>query len=339
MERKSEPMHPDRRLEDLKIENEPVGFQPEEMIVCNQCQRKSPPTRATCFYCGANLPVSEIRREHLKLNLRKLEEWEKGFNIIYLPKSEKPDSRIIADIAKTLRCETDDAEALFKADKPLPAAHAESPIEAEVITKHLAERGVQSVIVTDEQLGLKTVTRRLRGIEFLADKLVLILFNADEIAEILYEDLALIVVGAVFERKIEAVSSIKRKEKEKILDSTETGTDELLIDIYSKNDSTGYRIESTGFDFSCLEAEKSLLVKDNMKKLAEKFRAVSPNAAFDNDYLRFRGELGKVWETREESNSIGVNRVGMGGFKRTNITIINNLTQFTRYSRLQRQLL
>jgi len=339
MEKKSDLNHPDRWLKDLPAKSEPQGFKPEEMATCEKCGRTSPPTRAACFYCGANLPASELQDKYLKLNLRKLEEWEKGFNVIFLPGEKKFDTTKLSEIAAFLKFENEDLQKIIEAEKPLPLARCESRVEAEIIAKRLAENEIESKIVGDEQLELETVTRRLRGIEIFDDIFVFILFNADEIAEIKFEDVALIVVGAFFERRIESIESIRRKAEKKVLDSSETGTDELLIDIYPKENLNGYRIESKGFDFSCLGAEKSLLARENMKKLAEMLRSLSPNAGFDNDYLRVRAELGKVWEVQEKTDAGGVNRPMLSGFKRTNITTINNLTQFTRYSRLQRHLL
>ncbi len=336
MEKKNEPIQPDQWLKDLPNEPAIEGFKPEEMLLCEKCQRKSPPTRLKCFYCGAELKVSAEQSQYLKPSLRKLEAWEKGFNLIYLSKDESVD---LAQVAKLLNFERDEMQSFFAANKPLPLARLESQTEAEVLAKHLLEIGLKSKIVSDMELLTENFPRRLRGIDFFENKAILILFNADEIAEIPLEEIGLIVVGAFFERKIEATESLKKKDERKILDSSEISTDEMLIDIYSRQDSSGYRIESKGFDFSCLGAEKGLLAKDNMKILSEKLRKLAPKAKFDHDYLRIRAELGKIWEVSQRNDSGGIQRKGFGKFRRTNITIINNLTQFTRYSRLQWQLL
>lgn len=339
IEKNKEKDSSDRWLKDLPVSNEIQSFKPEEMLVCEKCGRKSPPTRVNCFYCGTALPASELQSQILKPNLRKLESWEKGFNIIFLKRNESLDTAKLAELAHFLEFENTDLQKIIESKKSLPLARVESKIEAEVIAEKLAENNIESRIVGDEQLKLETATRRLRGIEFFDDKLVLILFNNDETAEIKFEDLALIIVGAVFERKIESIESIKRKDQRKILDSSETGTDELLIDIYPQNDFVGYRIASKGFDFSCLGKDKTLLAKENMKQLAEILKTISPNAGYDNDYSQIRAELGKVWEVGEINNAGGVNRKSFGSFRRTNTITISNLSQFTRYSRLQQQIL
>lgn len=337
MEKKPEQIHPNNWLKDLPLQTQNEAFKPEEMLVCPKCERLSPPNRLRCFYCDSELPIAESR--FLKPNLRKLETWEKGFNIVCSPDNLNPETLRIAEIAKLLKLEQEDLQKIFAAKKPLPLARAESETEAEIIVKRLKESGVDSFVLSDEKLKIETVTRRLRGIEFFDDRLILILFNADEIAEIAREDLCLIVSGALFERKIESTEKHNRKKENEILEAVELSWDELLIDIYSRNDAIGYRIEAKGFDFSGLENEKQLLAKENMKSMVEKLRLVAPKAKFDADYRRLRNELGKIWEVEQKKDSKGLHKKGFGKFNLESVTTIDNLLQFTKYSRLQWQLL
>lgn len=329
----------DQWLKDLPAGSENPAFKPEEMIICEKCGRKSPPTRTNCFYCAAALPVSELHKQFLKLNLRKLEFWEKGFNVVLLKQNDSLNLQKTNALASFLGFENEDLEKILAAKKSLPLARVESRAEAEIIVEKLADSDFESRIIEDEKLKPATAPRRLRGIEFLDDKLALILFNADDVIEISFEEVSLIVIGAIFERKIQSTEGIKRKEKGKILDSSEIGTDELLIDIYLQNDEIGYRIESGGFDFSCLAEEKGWLAGENMKRLAERLKSILPNVKYDDDYLKIRGELGKVWEVEEKNNAGGVGRQSFGKFRRTNILTVSNEAQFTRYSRLQKQVL
>lgn len=337
MEKKNDQIHPDQWLKDLPTETEIKSFSAAAMISCGKCGRKSPPTRLKCLYCGTELEISAEQTEHLKPSLRKLEDWEKGFNIILQSKDE--DGFKINEIADLLHLEKEDVQRILNAKIALPLARAESLTEAEVLAKKLKEFGVENRIISDEDLNSDKAPRRLRGIDFYDDKLILILFNADEIAEIPYSEIKLIVTGAYFERKIEATESLKKKDDKKVLESRELSNDEMLIDIYSKNDSVGYRIESKGFDFSCLGSEKSLFAKENMPKLADQLRIVSANGHFSDDYLKLREAIGKVWTVSERTDSLGLERKGIVGLKRTNVTTVNNLIQFTKYSRLQWHLL
>lgn len=338
MERKPDQIDSDERLKDLPATSATgEGFQPEQMIVCPKCARVSPPNRLKCLYCAALLPVAETGL--IKPNLRRLESWEKGFNIIYQPSDLNFDEAKISEIADLLKFEPEDLRRILTARKRLPIARAESAAEAAVVAERLKQSGVESFVLSDDLLKPESPARRLRGIEFFDDKVVLILFNNDEIAEIRRADLCLIVTGARVERKIEIVEKYNRKKENKILDSRESGTDDSLIDVYGREDFIGCRIESTGFDFSCLGGEKRMLAGENIKLLAEKLRAFSPDAHFDDDYRRLRAELGGVWTVEQKKDSKGVRKQSFGSFNLESVTIIDNLTQFTKYSRLQRHLL
>lgn len=339
MEKKPEKNQVDSWLDDLPVQAENPAFKPEEMILCRKCARKNPPTRLDCFYCGAQLEFSEAQSGFIKPNLRKLENWEKGFNLIYSPDSENLNDTKLSEIAKILKCEKEVLQKIIGAQKPLPLARAESEKEAEIVQTRLRELGAETLIVSDESLNVEKSSRRLRGLEFYDDKIILILFNQNEILEISNNDLALIVTGAIFERKVEATQKRVKKGESKILQTSETASDEFLIDIYSRGDMTGYRIFAKGFDFSCLEAEKEILAVKNLKKLAQKLVASSPDAKFVDDYLQVRESLGNVWQVEERTDSQGMKREGFGKFNLGNVTTINNLSQFTKYSRLQRQLL
>lgn len=326
-------------LKNLPVQTENVGFQSEEMIRCAKCGRTNPPTRGKCFYCAAELEVSEAQERFLKPNLRKLETWEKGFNLIFTGVSPQFDETGLKKIAGILKTEKEFLNKIIAAGKALPLARAESEKEAEVVRNRLTECGAESFVLSDEKLMPEKPPQRLRGIEFFVDKLILTLFNRDEIVEIGGEDLTLIVAGATFERRIEATEKHGKKGEKEILNVTETASDESLIDIYVRRDNLGYRILTTGFDFSCLGAEKGILAKDNIKKLAEKLTNIAPNAKFVNDYLQIRELLAKIWEVEQKSDSSGLQRSGVGKFIFGNVTTVNNLAQFTKYSRLQPNLL
>ncbi len=330
---------PDDWLKDLPVQTENIAFKPEEMISCAKCQRRNPPNRLNCFYCAGELEISAAQSQFLKPNLRKLEAWEKGFNIIFLPNSQLVDNTKIGEIARLLKIENEALNKIILANNSLPLARAESQKEAEIAQAGLHELGVETTVVSDETLEIEKPTKRLRGIEFFDDKLILILFNNDEIVEVLADDLALIVTGAVFERRIEATEKYNKKGDNKILDTNETASDETLIDVFSRQDSIGYRIYAKGFDFSSLEAEKEMLAKDNIIKLAEKLRRFAPNVKYVDGYLTSRNFLANVWEVEQRTDSQGLKRESFGKFNLGNVTTVNNLSQFTKYARLQWHLL
>lgn len=326
-------------LKNLPVQGENPAFKAEELIACTKCSRMNAPNRLNCLYCGEKLEISDERVLQLKLNLRKMELWEKGVNLIYLPGKSSFDSEKTPEISKILNLERETFQKIVDADIALPLARVESEKEAQIAKHRLEEFGITVFTLSDEALALEKPHRRLRGLEFSDDKLILIFFNTDEIAEISSEDLSLIVTGAIFERKVEALEKRVKKGDNKILQTSETSSDELLFDIYSRNDSIGYRILAKGFDFSCLGREKEILAKDNLKKLAQKLRAFAPEAKTIENYLQVREGLADIWKVEERSDSQGIKRQSFGNYNLGNITTVNNSAQFNKYSRLQWHLL
>lgn len=329
----------DEFLKNLPVQTENIAFKAEEMISCEKCGRPNPPNRLECVYCGAKLEISAEQSHLLKLNLRKLEAWEKGFNLIFIPEASDEENLNAATVSRLLKSETETIDKIFAAKIALPIARAESEKEAEIVQQRLRETGVETRIVNDKNLAVEKTPRRLRGIEFDENNVILILFNQDEIVSVPNEDIILIVTGAIFERKIQATETYNKKGENKILDSTETASDDLLIDIYSREDFIGYRVWAKGFDFSCLENEKKILATENIKTLAERLRQAFPDAKFVDDYRRIRASLSEVWEVEQKTASQGLQRKSFGKFNMGNLTTINNLSQFTKYSRLQRHLI
>lgn len=321
-------------LKDLPLRSEEIGFNPEEMLACGKCSRRNPPTRLKCLYCGAQLEISAENAAKITPNLRKLENWESGFNLIYLPKEENISAERAARIAELVGLEKEILQKILDLRKPLPIVRGETAKEAEILQDRLNEFGLQTFIVADEKLAAENLPKRLRGLELRDDKILLILFNNDEVEEIGVEDLALIVSGAIFQKAVESTEARKKGET-KILDATETASDEALIDIYTKKNATGYRILTKGFDFSCLETEKGILARENIKKLVVKLQSVAPHAKLVDDYTKIRNVLGDVWEIEQRKDSKGLARQRFGKFDLSSVSSSSNLQQFTKYSRLQ----
>ncbi|MGI9054511.1 MAG: hypothetical protein ACR2F2_01780 [Pyrinomonadaceae bacterium] len=340
MENTEENQTTDESLKDLPVQTENIAYGFDEMIACGKCQRNNPPNRLKCLYCGAELEFSDEQSGLIKPVLRKLEAWEKGFNLIYMPNDlVEINAQKIKEISRMTRLEKEVLEKFFDAKKPLPLARAESEKEAEIVCRRFDEIGVETIILSDEQLAVETPPKRLRKLEFADDKIVLKLFNTNETVKFLSEDLTLIVTGAIFQKRVEATEKHNKKGENVLLNATETATDERLIDIYSRDYETGFRIEQKGFDFSCLGEEKSLLAVENIEKLASKLKAIAPDAKFVNNYLQLRALIGKIWEIAERKDSKGLVRESFGKFNLGNVTTVSNLEQFTKYSRMLKNVL
>lgn len=337
MEKKPEQTHSDGWLKDAPLIAHDERFKPEEMIACPKCGRTSPPTRAKCFYCGTQLPLDKVSAR--QINFRKLENWEKGYNLVGKAAASNPSASETNEIAKLLKIETEDAEKILTSGKTVPLARFESVAEAEAVAKNLAKFQIETIIVADEDLKLEISNRRLRRIEFSADRLTFVLFNNDEIVKIKLDDVNLIIAGTIFERRIASTEKYERKKENKILETSEISRDESLVDIYTNEDFTGFRIAAAGFDFSCLGADKKLLARENIKILVEKLRALSPAAVFDADYQKIRPALGAVWAVEQKREAGGLRKKGLGKLNLESVAIVSNEDQFTKYSRLQRKLL
>ena len=333
-----EQIQSDEWIKNLPVQAESDRFAAAEMIACAKCARRNPPNRLSCVYCGGALEITADRLAGVKLNRRKLESWEKGCNLIFQPEKSNYSGYENEEIAAALNLETAVLQQLLSSGKPLPLTRCESRQEAEIIGEKLKKNNLSASLVDDESLADEKPPIRLRGLEFDDENIFLILFNTGEVVKIPREDLILIVSGAVYERKTESIEKRKKGEN-KILDASEIASDELLIDVYSREDSLGYRIFAKGFDFSCLEAEKGMLAAENMRRLAEKLRERATRAKFVDDYTAIREILNDVWEVEKRKDSQGLKRHGFGKFDIANVETSNNLRQFTKYSRLQRQIL
>ncbi len=323
---------------------EKKAFDAAEMIVCAGCARGNPPNRFDCLYCGAPLEISEAQSESLHpLFFRHLETWEKGFNVILSIVSGDFSEIDFETIAALLKLETEITRLIIAAKTKVPLARVETENAAEILQKRLRAKGIETKIVADEKLNIERAPRRLRGIEFSEDKLVLIFFNTDEIVEIAWEDMILIVSGAIFERRIAGVEARGKRsgDKTKLIETNETYSDQILFDIYSRADEIGYRVEQNGFDFStCLaKADKSLLAAENIRCLVKILSQRAPNSKLVEDYARVRPQLAGVWAVDERIDSKGLKREQFAKFSRESVTIISNAAQFTKYSRLQQFLI
>ncbi len=335
MENKSDKKNKEDWLKEIPLQSVSKSYQEDEMIACKKCKRINPPSRLDCMYCGEELEFDQEQSNLLKPVLRKLEPYQKGYNLIYKGNLETWNDNQISEVAKMTRLEANDLRRLAERMKSLPIARAETRNETEIVSQRLKEIGIETIIIEDERFEMEKISKRLRRLELKDNKIQLMLFNNDEIIEIDREDLNLVVVGVLFERQLESTETRKKKGETKVLENAETSSDEILIDIYSKRDLISYRILPRGFDFSFLGKEKKLLAIENIKILIEKLREFATSAVFDDDYLKVRDNLTEIWEVEELNETKGMKRKSFGSYNRINVTSTSNLNQFTKYSRLQ----
>ena len=328
-------------LGDLSVEPaEPRGFSPDEMVRCEACLRANPPTRVTCLYCGKALPVTASSKALARPSFRPLEKWEQGYNNILIPSAGQHLSHdVMGQVASLLRLEAGVVERIFSAPRPLPLARTAAEEEALLVEERLCDLGVEAIVVSDRDLGLETApTRRARGLELRESHVVLHDLAGKEQSTIAWSELNLLVVARLFAKRVELKERKRRNAESVILESSETSSDEAVIDIYSQSEVGGWRVAANSFDFSCLGSRKTLLASENFSTLVEAIRERSLDVECDDLFDSLRPVLEPVWPSEQETQAAGWRREWLGKFSTGEIVTTTNELQFTRYSRLRHYL-
>ena len=320
--------------------SEPLGFPAEQMVRCEECLRINPPTRVSCLYCVAPLPVTESSARLRKPVLRQPEKHESGYNNILLPVQSDVTTEMMSEAAALLKLSVENVGQLVSQHLPVPVARTASREEAELVTLRLRDLGFTCVTVSDEELGLassENVVKRVRALKF-DDERVLISHSATAETDVSWSDIILILPARLIETRVEIKERMTRKPEKEILDTSEFFRDEAVIDFYTSADSFTWRVNATGFDFSCLGSEKALVANHNISKLQQLLVEKAANARFDDSYQRVRNVLELAWGTQQETQSSGWRRERPGKLSVGVATTKSNESQFTRYSRLRHYL-
>jgi hypothetical protein len=307
-------------------------FAHAEMVACDRCLRANAPTRMTCMYCGAALAATEQSAALRRPTLKKLEEWERGFNVVLLPRAGlKADA--FEEAAVLLRLEASRLAEVVASGRALPLARASSVEEAELVVNRLRAFGLTTEVFADEVLT--RAPERVRALEFEEGALVCRQGPEAEPRRVPFEGIALLVAGRIVERRVEVEERKTRfGRRSEVVEARELASDELALDIYAAGEGAAFRVMSGGFDYSCLGAEKGLLAAENFGKLVAKLRGLAKSATFDDEYTRLRALLADVWPPAEHTASLGLVGAGGGRVNTGAVTKVSNEAQFTRYARL-----
>jgi hypothetical protein len=296
----------------------------------------NPPNRLKCIYCARELEIKIENVAAIRPVLRKLEAWERGWNVIVRGIDAQIDT---VKIAKFLSMEVVDLATILDTASPLPLARVESEAEAAILLTGMERFGLKCLIVSDAELAAEKPPVRLSRIDFPDGRIILKDFNTAKVTEFESDELELIVTGLITGSKVAKLEKRQRRGKTKLLDETVSTTDEMIVDIYSRRDRNGHRVHPAGFDFSCLGANKGLMAVENLRRLIVVLRHHAPNAKLVDDYKSIRHALAGIWEIESRNDPQGLQRSGFGKVEFGKVASANNLTQFTKYSRLQRHLL
>lgn len=322
---------------DPLIQTENIAFNRDELLTCKLCNRQNPPNRPQCIYCGEDLAIPVEAPSRIMPDLRRLEAWESGFNVILHEQISDIDT---ARVASLLSIEKDDLADIFHAGLGLPLARVESEKVAEALRSSLQNLGVRCLLVSDDDLDADTPPTRVSAVEFLDFQLAIKDFNTGRTTLIGCDEVALVVRGHISKTKIDSNERKRRRTADvKLIDEYATVSDESVIDIYTFADKTGFRFYPAGFDFSCLGDQKTLLARDNVGRLVNRLTEHCPKVRLVSNYPTMRLALGHVWEIESRKDSLGLRQIAIGKREFGSVASTSNLTQFTKFSRLQWHLL
>ena len=315
--------------------SEPAGFAPDEMIRCEQCLRANPPTRFSCFYCEAALPLDASTAHLRKPTLRQPEKHELGYNCI-LSESAPSNEESLTKAAELLKLRAEVLDQILAVNSPMPLARTVSREEAQLVADRVREHGFSTVVLSDEELGRDNTVVRVRSLQLNDNSLLLHPPGGKNVIEIFWSDLLLIVSGRLVVQKVEVTERVSRGPENEIVDTSEFFSDEPVLDLYSSGHDRTWRIGTNSFDFSCLHDQKSFVAGENLKKLRELISSQCPGTDLDSAYNELRSTLQAVWPAEQETRSRGWRRERPGKYSLGAVTANTNELQFTRYSRLRR---
>ena len=306
-----------------------------ERLNCPACERPNAPTRTACLYCGAALPIVDAALQ--RPTFRRLEEWEAGYTIVCFP--HETNQLDLTNASAWLQIPQNLLVLGLNAATPLPLARLATQDEALLACQRLQDFGFDMGFIPDFELALQEAPpQRIRSLKGDESTITVEPIGGNSPFTVQWDDIKLFVTGRLYTKQSNTQERAKGRQEEEIIDSSETGADELVLDVYTEELAKSWRIHATGFDFSCLREAKDLLAANNFARLCEELSACSPEAAWQNSYDEIRPLLSHVWPPAQQSNSRGWQRTRGSSLTRQTITTSSHENQFTRYSRLCYQL-
>jgi len=321
-------------LRDLPLMEDDPRFSSEQMIACTTCLRSNPPNRASCLYCGKPLESDSIDTSIAKINYQSPEPWEDGFSLVYAGVGELA-AETISSAAKLLQIEKEFLQNLLAIGAPVPLIYLRSLPDAGLLASRLSECRFDCAIVGDDLLLPRIPPTRIRSAQFSDDGIILEDFNTGEFGRLDLSDSVLIVVGALVKTSTEVSGKLGRKAIKKA-DESLAFADESVIDLYPRSDVYGFRIRSAGFDFSCLGDRMRPLATENVNELVSVLRSRIPSVVFVDAFRVAVPLISSVWPIDEIKQSSQISRSTFGGVRKKTLTILDNTSQFSKFSRLQR---
>jgi hypothetical protein len=309
-----------------------ASFAESELVSCTTCQRKNPPIRSKCLYCGAALSLKTVTFDRPRCDGRKLEVWEKGWNVVAQPTARK--NIDVSAIAEMFGLEMDVCKPLIESQVLLPVARVETEAEASLWSDKLRQMEVDTFVLADERLSSEMRPRRVRSISLGETEIEFVDFNSNLVTRMPGTEIALIVSGKIHTSTNESLEKRSRGKSENIA-QLDSSNEEGVIDIYPNSDRIGFRILASGFDFSFLGDQKSRLSGENVVRTISMLENMIPNAKLISTFGSVRSLLTAVWGLDVREETAGPRRAGFLKAEMERKMVTTNWTQFTKFSRLQ----
>src|SRR4029453_2383777 len=147
-----------------------------------------------------------------KPGLRPLESRENGFNTIISGRSNHNlSTETIAEAASLLKLLPEELERIVSSEKSLPVARAASEDEAALIVRRLRDLGLETVTISDQQLGLDEGTIRIRSAAIDDDSLTGYHLAGAEGTKLFWSDIVLMVSGRLLVKRVEVKERKSRR--------------------------------------------------------------------------------------------------------------------------------
>lgn len=316
--------------------SKPRAFSASELIHCGACSRANPPTRGNCMYCGAALEITQLNAFAPAATPAETEVTsDVCFHIVAGPPAQIEEAAI-DQLAALLNIKPSELKSLFTHAPGAPVLAVNSEKQARLAAEQLKEYGIGTRVISDGDLEVFNPPLVISGLEIRDAEVIGRLGKGKRAVAASWDEIRLVVSGRLYfeTREIEQ----KRSRARRTIDEREILTDEAVLDIYPRTDNRGWRIRADNFDFSCLGATKRLTAFENFTALTSLLSEHAATAVFDDSYLRVRRALDSVWSSELNARTKDSRRNPFGDFD-SSVTSTNNELQFTRYSRLLRQLL
>ncbi len=314
--------------------SEPQGFAHDEMVRCDVCLRSNPPTRANCLYCAAALTTIRKTVEPRAITLKPVDDSVLGYNAILLPTSANDfATEKLQTAAQLLKLSAAELQRIIAAAEPLPLARTETREEAELITRKLMDLGCSTTVVSDAELGLSAAAVQIRAGKSTDAGITLKQIGGDAGTELSWSQIALIVSGRLITKRVESAEQKGKRGEKEITEAREFFADEPVMDLYANGRDECFRITANSFDYSLLP-QRGFIAGENFASLLNLIRTRASTANHNDSYLSVRPALDGVWPSGQRTGSGGWRRERPGKYSVEAVMESNNVSQFTRYSRL-----